>query len=160
GLRIRRSRRRTGREQQRLQVEGETRPGGRLPPGEHADRQPAVGPVGVTAAVFPLPARVKPVYPNHLHESPGLPHVVLGFVPLAVHVVADVVRGLARRVTEADPGVEGGGPDPERVSRLVYFRRAPEADVMAPPRVVAHGLLERQVLLAAPEEKAADRGVG
>src|SRR5262249_58932283 len=59
-------------------------------------------------------------------------------------------------VAHPDAGVEGGGAQPERPAVAVLWPRPPQADVVTAARVVADGLLEGQVLLAAPDEQAAD----
>ena len=62
-------------------------------------------------------------------------------------------------MAQADPSVVNGRPHPDRPAVGVGPRRAPETDVMALPRIVSHGLLEGEVLLASAPVEAADRGV-
>ena len=68
------------------------------------------------------------------------------------------MRDLAGGVAQPTAILESRRPD-QRPARFVQLRRAPEADVMAPSRVAADGLLEGQVLLSPEEEETAHRGV-
>src|SRR5262245_59304639 len=80
-------------------------------------------------------------------------------VAFRVDVRGDVMSDFTRRVTQSDPLVVSGRSKPDRAAvraRLVPF---PEADVVTLPGIVADGLLERQILLAAEKEQVADRRV-
>ena len=77
--------------------------------------------------------------------------VVDDLVALAIDVGRNVVRDLAGRVAQADVLVERRRADARAAAMLVELLRAPEAHVMAAPRIAADRLLERQVFLP-PEE--------
>src|SRR5690242_6663086 len=85
--------------------------------------------------------------------------VVHQFVTLVVHVWRDVVSDLASRVAQAHSGIKCRSPYPQRSTLLVHLLGSPKTDVMAATRIIAHGLLECQVLFATEEEEIAHGGV-
>ena len=70
-----------------------------------------------------------------------------------IHISVDMMRHQARGAAETDTGVKRGGPGPQRTTIFIHLFRFPEANVVPPPRVIPDRLLERQVLLATPNEK-------
>ena len=91
---------------------------------------------------------------------------VAGFLGLADELVAlrvdvggNVVRDLDRVLLEADSRVVGRRSHPQRPPERVDLVGPPETHVVPLPRVAADGLLEGEILLAAPEQKRAHRRV-
>src|SRR5579884_188791 len=116
---------------------------------DDADVEVTVGVPGVAAAVAPLTHLVEAALDVELGQLAGAPQVVEEVVALGVDVGADVVRHLSRGVAQADRAVIRRRADPHRAAVRRGDAGAPEADVVAPPRVAADGLLECQVFLAA-----------
>ena len=92
--------------------------------------------VMVTAAVLSLPFLVKSVHPVVRQQTTALPQIFDDLVSFAVDVRRDVMRDLAGGMAEADLGVESRRPEPQGPTVFVYFFSTPEADMMAPARVV------------------------
>ena len=62
-------------------------------------------------------------------------------IPLGVNVGGDVMRDLTRGVSEANPRVMRGRPDPHGTAVPVQPVGTPVAHVVAPPRIIADGLV-------------------
>ena len=77
-------------------------------------------------------------------------------VTLGVDIGRDVVGYLAGRVADAHRLVIGGRADPDRTCGGIGNALPPEADVVAPARAVADGLLEGEVLLNGTPYRTAD----
>src|SRR5688500_7870451 len=93
--------------------------------------------------------------PGHLTDLAGLSQRLKQSVALRVHIGRDMMGDLSGGMAEAHPGIVRCGPDPQRPSRVVDLRRAPETHVMASRRVTPRWLLKRQVFFPPPEIEAA-----
>src|SRR4029453_844877 len=70
-----------------------------------------------------------------------------------------MMRDLARGMAEANPLIENSRPDPHWTAIRIELIRAPKSHMVALSRINANGLLEGQVLLAAPQVQVADRSI-
>ena len=88
---------------------------------DHANRQPAIRVIGITAAIIPPQDLVGLVEPHDLAELAGSVEIRDELVALGVHIRRDMVGDLARGMAEAHPGIVGGRPQPQRAPRPIGF---------------------------------------
>src|SRR5579875_507206 len=132
-----------------------------LRPSNHQDShsQSPVRVVAVAAPIFPDQFFVETFHPILRCQLFRLIQVVHQLITLMVHIRRDVVSDLAGRVAQAHSGIKCRSPYPQWSSLLVHLLVSPKTNVMEATRIIAHGLLECQVLFATEEEEVAHGGV-
>ena len=119
-----------------------------LPGQNNTHAQAAIGFPRVAAAILALPHFVEIIHSVGFGQIAGLFQTLQEIVSLYVNMRRRDVRNLARVAAQANPLIVDRGPDPYGPAVGVGLSRAPEADVVSLSRVVAHRLLEGQVLSA------------
>ena len=105
---------------------------------------------GVPTTVSSLENFVESLDGIHFGKVTGLLQIAKQLITLGIDIRRDVMRDLARRVTEAYSRVIDRSPNPHGTAIAVHLVGTPKPHMMTLSWIVPNGLLKGQVFLAAP----------